>query len=221
MAAHFAFLASGLLALVAVAGVVAGDDDRITICHFPPGNPEDAKTKEVSRSAWSAHEGHGDHKGRCTDADRKAGGTGGAGSSGGKTPSPPPPPPTRLSLASEGEGGVDGDAWFKVEVSNDGSATGKGVRIDGNLRGYGEWTIRAASTTKCSIENHWLSCTFADIPVGQKATVRLAFDGHLAVCDKVGFDLTLHSSNDKTTGDNRSESFVHAGACSPLDPDSA
>lgn len=48
------------------------DDDRdhdrsgkITICHIPPGNRTARHTISVSRSAWPAHEGHGDHRGAC------------------------------------------------------------------------------------------------------------------------------------------------------------
>lgn len=61
------------------------DDDRdhhgdnrggkITICHIPPGNRSARHTISVSRSAWSAHQGHGDHRGACghggTNQDRR------------------------------------------------------------------------------------------------------------------------------------------------------
>jgi len=44
-----------------------GDDDhgKVTICHIPPGNPEDAHTIQVSPSAVGGHLAHGDHLGPC------------------------------------------------------------------------------------------------------------------------------------------------------------
>ena len=56
------------------------DDDRdhggkITICHLPPGNRAAQHTISVSRSAWAAHQAHGDHRGACgrggTNQDRR------------------------------------------------------------------------------------------------------------------------------------------------------
>ncbi|MCB0328108.1 MAG: hypothetical protein KDD70_00555, partial [Bdellovibrionales bacterium] len=38
---------------------------KITICHFPPGNPANMRTIEIALSAWDAHEAHGDHVGEC------------------------------------------------------------------------------------------------------------------------------------------------------------
>jgi hypothetical protein len=43
--------------------------NKITICHFPPGNPENVQTIEINENAWDAHEEHGDHKGACTPDD--------------------------------------------------------------------------------------------------------------------------------------------------------
>ena len=42
-----------------------GGDGKITICHIPPGNPSKRHTISVGESAWSAHQGHGDHRGAC------------------------------------------------------------------------------------------------------------------------------------------------------------
>lgn len=39
---------------------------KITICHFPPGNPKNAQTISVAQSAWASHELHGDRQGACT-----------------------------------------------------------------------------------------------------------------------------------------------------------
>ncbi|TXD82235.1 T9SS type A sorting domain-containing protein [Subsaximicrobium wynnwilliamsii] len=48
-----------------------GDDNgpKITICHYPPGNPENVQTIEIAASAWPAHEAHGDTQGACSNDD--------------------------------------------------------------------------------------------------------------------------------------------------------
>ncbi|WP_426756795.1 hypothetical protein [Myxococcus sp. Y35] len=38
---------------------------KITICHYPPGNPANAHTLSVGAPAWPAHERHGDTLGPC------------------------------------------------------------------------------------------------------------------------------------------------------------
>jgi hypothetical protein len=40
--------------------------DKITICHIPPGNPENAHSIEIDIHAWPAHEAHGDVIGDCS-----------------------------------------------------------------------------------------------------------------------------------------------------------
>ena len=41
-------------------------EDKVTICHFPPGNPMNAQTLEVAESAVSAHvSNHEDTLGAC------------------------------------------------------------------------------------------------------------------------------------------------------------
>ena len=42
-------------------------DGRVTICHIPPGNPENAHTITVSVNALPAHLAHGDYCGPCED----------------------------------------------------------------------------------------------------------------------------------------------------------
>lgn len=47
-----------------------GDDDgagedKVTICHIPPGNPAKKKTLTIGASAWPAHQAHGDTEGAC------------------------------------------------------------------------------------------------------------------------------------------------------------
>ena len=44
------------------------DDGKVTICHFPPGNPDNAKTITVGAPAVDAHvRNHGDTIGACSD----------------------------------------------------------------------------------------------------------------------------------------------------------
>jgi hypothetical protein len=40
-------------------------EEQITICHIPPGNPNNPQTITVPASAWPAHQGHGDTQGAC------------------------------------------------------------------------------------------------------------------------------------------------------------
>lgn len=42
-----------------------GEDDKVTICHRPPGNPNAAHTITISRSALQEHLSHGDTLGPC------------------------------------------------------------------------------------------------------------------------------------------------------------
>ncbi len=42
-------------------------DPMITICHTPPGNPNNKQTLTIPQSAWAAHEAHGDVLGECVE----------------------------------------------------------------------------------------------------------------------------------------------------------
>jgi cysteine-rich repeat protein len=44
---------------------VVVDDDRVTICHIPPGNPKKAKTKSIHADSVDDHLDHGDFLGPC------------------------------------------------------------------------------------------------------------------------------------------------------------
>jgi hypothetical protein len=44
-------------------------DDKVEICHVPPGNPDRAHTIVVDISSVDAHLAHGDYLGRCDDDD--------------------------------------------------------------------------------------------------------------------------------------------------------
>jgi hypothetical protein len=54
-----------LLALLLPAVSMAGNPNKVEICHIPPGNPENAHTIVVDDSAVPAHLAHGDFVGIC------------------------------------------------------------------------------------------------------------------------------------------------------------
>jgi hypothetical protein len=43
------------------------DNDKVKICHIPPGNPDNAHTISVSENAVDAHLEHGDTLGKCKE----------------------------------------------------------------------------------------------------------------------------------------------------------
>ena len=43
----------------------SGSGKKVTLCHLPPGNPENPQTLSVGQSAVSAHLAHGDYLGEC------------------------------------------------------------------------------------------------------------------------------------------------------------
>jgi cysteine-rich repeat protein len=56
----------GLLAMVVLAFPgAAGADEKVTLCHVPPGNPANAHTITVGEAAVRAHVAHGDQLGAC------------------------------------------------------------------------------------------------------------------------------------------------------------
>ncbi|HJQ92665.1 MAG TPA: hypothetical protein VJ874_00095 [Candidatus Thermoplasmatota archaeon] len=209
MPANLPILATGLLvvALSAAAGVAADSGDKMTICHMPPGDPSGARTLQVPRSAWSGHQGHGDHQGACTDGDRKAHPP---------TSSPAPAKATHVALVhDEGDGELDGDASFKVVAFNHGLAPATGVRLAGDLGGDGRWSLRS-DVPGCSFAKGRLACELGSLPAESSVTLRLDYDGHLDVCREVGIDLQLTAANDATAGDDRAKESVRVGACAPI-----
>ena len=38
--------------------LTAGPEPKITICHVPPGNPENVQVITIGQSAWPAHQTH-------------------------------------------------------------------------------------------------------------------------------------------------------------------
>lgn len=62
----------GLLGMTALMGLVASQPgaavagvEKVTICHIPPGNPDNAHTIVVGAPAVPAHLDHGDSLGEC------------------------------------------------------------------------------------------------------------------------------------------------------------
>ncbi len=42
-------------------------DHKVTICHVPPGNPENANEIEVDENGWNGHDQHTlDYAGKCS-----------------------------------------------------------------------------------------------------------------------------------------------------------
>src|SRR5689334_532336 len=54
-----------LLAIAALTAGVAWAEKKVTLCHYPPGNPANYHTISVGEAAVSAHVGHGDEIGAC------------------------------------------------------------------------------------------------------------------------------------------------------------
>jgi len=59
-----------------------GGEAKVTICHIPPGNPDNAHTIEVGAAALGAHLAHGDTLGECGDEGEGEGEGGEGGSTG-------------------------------------------------------------------------------------------------------------------------------------------
>ncbi len=52
------------------------NNEKITICHYPPGNNSNPQEIQIALSAWPAHQAHGDVLGPCSNGDTTS--TGGA-----------------------------------------------------------------------------------------------------------------------------------------------
>jgi hypothetical protein len=60
-----------VLTVGAAIASVAAQEDKVTICHIPPGNPANAHTITVGASAVPAHvNNHGDGVGACGSGDQ-------------------------------------------------------------------------------------------------------------------------------------------------------
>lgn len=59
-----------ILALtMALAPAALANNHKVTICHYPPGNPDNPRTIEISRNALETHLAHGDTEGPCSSSD--------------------------------------------------------------------------------------------------------------------------------------------------------
>lgn len=58
-------LIAAFTSVVMVATTAKGGDGRVTICHIPPGNEDNAHEIVVSSNAVNAHLQHGDLLGAC------------------------------------------------------------------------------------------------------------------------------------------------------------
>jgi hypothetical protein len=75
------WLRAGLIA-TALAGLVVSQPrtvaaaavEKVSICHIPPGNPENAHTIVVGAPAVPAHLAHGDTAGACGEGGGEGGG---------------------------------------------------------------------------------------------------------------------------------------------------
>ncbi len=59
------------------------DNQKITICHYPPGNTDNPQTIEIPLSAWPAHQAHGDKLGPCDTGNTGGQGNGNSGGNSG------------------------------------------------------------------------------------------------------------------------------------------
>ncbi len=80
------------------------NDKKVTICHLPPGNPNNPQTITINQNALDAHLAHGDYEGACTDG-------GGSDSDGDEIPDsedncPVDPNPDQADADEDGLGDV-------------------------------------------------------------------------------------------------------------------
>ncbi len=56
-----------MIGLISATGIRSENDGpKVTICHIPPGNPENAHSITISINALPAHLAHGDSEGACS-----------------------------------------------------------------------------------------------------------------------------------------------------------
>jgi hypothetical protein len=83
---------------------------QVTICHIPPGNPDNAQTITVDASALPAHLAHGDTQGACPEPTHPPSVT--------DTPPPPPPadtpPPSLVTICHIPSGNPDNAQTISV-----------------------------------------------------------------------------------------------------------
>lgn len=81
-----------------------GSSHKVTICHFPPGNPANAHTISVGAPAVPAHLAHGDHLGPCGPGEGRCGNHDGGQQDAGNPPDGGPGPDGGPSCLPQGAG---------------------------------------------------------------------------------------------------------------------
>ncbi len=99
------------------------EEKKITICHFPPGNPENPQTIEIAESALDAHRAHGDYIGACKPVPTptpEPGTTPTQTPKPGETPTPTPLPNLRVDvIAPQPQPATLGDTlYYEFDVIN-------------------------------------------------------------------------------------------------------
>ncbi|OFZ11783.1 MAG: hypothetical protein A3D92_18375 [Bacteroidetes bacterium RIFCSPHIGHO2_02_FULL_44_7] len=59
--------------------ITHGEEQKITICHYPPGNTGNPQQIDIPISAWPAHQAHGDVQGPCPSGNSETNPTQGSG----------------------------------------------------------------------------------------------------------------------------------------------
>jgi hypothetical protein len=118
-----------------------GGNNKITICHHPPGNPENTQEIEISESAWPAHEAHGDTRGPCRGNGSNVnqnGDNGNQGSNGSGT--------NGAGTQTVGNAGTTGGLTSGSNIGNTGTTTNQGSNGTGGST-VGTQTIGNAGGT--------------------------------------------------------------------------
>lgn len=53
--------------ILALSVLSCNKNNKVSICHIPPGNPANKTNMQVSPAALAAHKAHGDYLGTCTE----------------------------------------------------------------------------------------------------------------------------------------------------------
>jgi hypothetical protein len=61
----FTLLLIAAMFIAVSAGPVQAGEQKVTICHIPPGNTGNPQNITISPAAWPAHQAHGDSSHPC------------------------------------------------------------------------------------------------------------------------------------------------------------
>jgi len=114
------------------------EEQKIKICHYPPGNTGNPQTIEIPASAWPTHEAHGDKLGPCPQVIPNSGATQGSGilnNSGG------------LGGHTGNQGGSGTSETGSGSVSTDGNSNGNSVGTGVGRPGGSEATTGGSGST--------------------------------------------------------------------------